>query len=420
MGQLSNYLFALVFMSNNKKSLNYFRRIIRLLKVRNLYPDISTVTGSSASPEIIINKKKYITFCSNNYLGLACNEEVEEAVIEGIKKYGVGSGSTRLLSGTLDVQVEFEKRLAKLYRYDDAITFSSGYLANVGVIRMLVDPFPYFKLPFDNKKGVILSDQLNHASIVDAVRLSYAEREVYKHNDMEELERLLRKHKKKKKLVLTDGIFSMDGSLANLVEISRLTKEYNALLFVDDSHGTGVLGEHGEGTAHHLGVEKDIDVIMGSFTKAWGSIGGFVVVNDKGLAEYLRVTARSYIFSDPIIPAVVIGLIKAEELIRNGEKLRKQTLENASYLRSGLISMGFEVLGNLMPIVPPLMRSEKNAIKFSQRLLETGILAPAIRKPAVAEGQERLRLTTMSTHTKQQIDYLLEQMNRIGKELKTI
>ncbi len=413
-GLIPNYLYM-----DEKKSLGYFRKVVKLLRVGKLYPNISTIEGPSSNPEIVIDGKKYITFCSNNYLGLAGNKEVEEVVIEATKKYGVGSGSTRLLSGTLDVQVEFEKKLAEFHGYDDGISFSSGFLANVGVIRMLVDPFPYFKLPFGNKEGVILSDELNHASVVDAVRLAKAGRAIYKHNDMEDLERMLIENKDKRKLILTDGIFSMDGDFANLKVISELARKYDAIVFVDDSHGTGVIGKNGRGTADYLGVE-DVDVIMGSFTKAWGSIGGYIVTRTNELSDYLRVTARSYIFSDPIIPSVVAGLIKTAQILEHGDELRKKTLDNAAYLRGELKRIGYEVLGDIMPIVPPLMRGEKNSIKFSQKLLDAGILAPAVRRPAVQEGQERLRLTTMSTHSREQIDYLLEQMDKIGHELKII
>jgi len=406
---------------SQRDKLEYFSRVVSLLKEKNLYPEISKISGSAAQPEIEISGKNFLNFCSNNYLGLADNEEAKKSVIEGVEKYGIGSASTRLLSGTLDIQVEFEKKLTEFLDTADSITFSSGYLANAGVIRMLIDSFPYFPLPFGDKEGVIFSDEINHASIVDAIRLSHAERAIYKHKDIRDLERLLTEHKNKKKLIVTDGVFSMDGDLADLVEITKLAKEYDALIYVDDAHGTGVLGPHGEGTAHHLGVEEDIDVIMGSFTKAWGSIGGFVATKTKELSDYLRVTARSYIFSDPILPSTVAGLVKSLEIIKKGDELRKKTFENASYLRSELKKMGYQVLGGeLMPIVPPLLGSEKNAIKFSQRLLEAAILAPAVRRPAVAEGQERLRLTTMATHTRVQLNYLLENMEKIGKELKII
>ncbi len=403
-----------------KKSLDYFSKIVKFLREEGLYPEISTIAGPSSNPEIFINNKKFLTFCSNNYLGLAQNKEIGDVVIGGIKKYGIGSGSTRLLSGTLDVQVDFEDRLSRFLDVADSITFSSGYLASAGVIRMLVDPFPYFPLPFSDGEGAIFSDEINHASIVDAVRLSHAERVIYKHSDMHDLERSLKKRSRKKKLIITDGIFSMDGDLANLVTIAKLADEYNAIVYVDDAHGVGVLGPQGRGTAHYLGVNNSIDVIMGSFTKAWGSIGGFISSKNKELSEYLRVTARGYIFSDPILPSVVCGLIKTLDIIKNGDALREKTLSNAQYLREELRKMGYTVLGEIMPIVPPLLGSEKNAIEFSHKLLDRGILAPAVRRPAVQEGKERLRLTTMSTHTKEHIDYLLENMNQIGKELHII
>lgn len=401
-----------------KNTNQYFEKYIKFLNKRDLYPSIYTITGPSSSPEIVINGKKFLTFCSNNYLGLGENEEIKKTVIENIKKYGVGSGSTRLLSGTLDIQIQFEKDLAQFLQFDDSITFSSGFLANIGVVRMLVDSFPYFTL-FMEKPGIIISDELNHASIIDGVRLAKSDRIIYKHNDMNGLEKILKENKNKRKLILTDGVFSMDGDLAKLKEISELSKLYNSLVMIDDAHGTGVLGPKGRGTAHHLGVAKDIDVIMGSFTKGFGSIGGFVATN-KVIADYLRVTARSYIFSDPIIPAVVAGLIKTIEIIEKGDDLRKSVLENARYLRDNLKQLGFTVLGQETPIVPLFIGSEKKAIKFSASLYENNVLAPCIRRPAVEVGKERIRFSVMSPHTKEQIDILLEICKKIGRDLKII
>lgn len=400
------------------KGNNYFRIYFDFLKEKELYPAIYTIDGPSSSPEIFIKGKQFLTFSSNNYLGLAGDSRIKEAAIEGIKKYGVGSGSTRLLSGTLDIQIEFEKRLANFLDFEDSITFSSGFLANVGVIRMLIDPFPYFTL-FGEGLGIIISDKLNHASIIDGVRLAKAERAIYKHNDIEDLERILKANKQKRKLILTDGVFSMDGDLAKLKEISELAKLYDALVMVDDAHGLGVLGPKGQGTAHHLGVAKNIDVIMGSFTKAFGSIGGFVVTN-KSIADYLRITARSYIFSDPIIPAVVASLIKTIQIIEESDHLRQKVLDNAQHLRSNLKRMRFKVLGEETPIVPLFIGSEEKAIKFSALLYENNISAPCIRRPAVAEGQERIRFSLMATHTKEQIEYLLENIKKIGEQLKII
>ena len=396
----------------------YYGEYLKFLEEKDLYPAIYTVDGPSAQPEVIIKDKKYLNFSSNNYIGLAGNEKIKEVVIENIRKYGVGSGSTRLLSGTLDIQLKLEKKLTKWLGKDDSITFSSGFLANIGVIRMLVDSFPYFTL-FNEGKGIIISDELNHASIIDGVRLAKSDRAIYKHNDMNNLERILQKSRHKRKLILTDGVFSMDGDMAKLKEIVELAKKYNSLIMIDDAHGQGVLGLKGAGTAHHLGVEKDIDVIMGSFTKSFGSIGVFIGVN-KSLADYLRITARSYIFSDPIIPAVVAGLIKTTEIIENGDDLRKSVLDNSEYLRTSLKNLGFIVLGHETSIVPLFIGNEEKAIRFSAALYENDILAPCIRRPAVVLGKERIRFSLMASHKREQVDILLGVCEKIGKELGII
>lgn len=411
-------------MEKEKPTIKYFNKYISFLKNNGLYPVIHEVEGPSTSPIVLIDKKEYLTFCSNNYLGLAENLDIKNQTKKAIDIYGTGSGSTRLLSGSLDIQSKLEKELAKHFGYDSSITFSSGYLANAGVIRMLVDPFPYFELPnlsniFGNDNGLIISDELNHASIIDGVRLAKSDRIVFKHNDMNDLEKILNKNKTKRKLVITDGVFSMDGDIANLKEITKLTKAHNAILFVDDSHAVGVLGPKGEGVAYELGVEKDVDVLMGSFTKAFGSIGGFISAN-KTITDYMRVTARSYIFSDPIPPAIVYGLITTLKIISNGDILRKKVLDNASRLRDGLKKMGFSVLGDNTPIVPLLIGNEKKAILFADELNKYKILAPCIRKPAVLAGKERIRFSVMASHSFKQIDTLLSVCYDIGKKLKMI
>lgn len=418
-------MFAISFFSDKIKymfglnsSKNYFSKYLKFLDLKKLYPAIFTIDGPSFAPEIEIKGKKLLNFSSNNYLGLAGNPKVKEVVKKAIDKYGIGSGSTRLLSGTLDIQIEFEKTLADFMGFEDSITFSSGFLANAGVIRMLVDPFPYFTI-LPEKPGVIISDELNHASIIDGVRLAKAEREVYKHNDMTHLESILAKHKNRRKVVVSDGIFSMDGDMAKLKDITQLAKKYNALTYIDDAHGVGVLGPHGEGTAHHLGIANDIDVLMGSFTKAYGSIGGYITVS-KDLAKYLRVTTRSYIFSDPIIPAVVAGLIETTKIIRAGSALREKVLSNAAFLRTELRSLGFTVLGEGTTIVPLMVHGEPKAIKFYDELFQDGVFAPCIRRPAVAEGMERIRFSLMASHERQHVETLLGVCKKIGKKMNLI
>src|SRR3989344_503878 len=407
-----------------KYTLKYFQKYLDYLREDDLYPKIHEIEGPSTSPVIQIDKKKYLTFCSNNYLGLAEHPQIKEQTKKAIDIYGTGSGSTRLLSGTLDIQTEFESVLAKHFGYDSSITFSSGYLANAGVIRMLVDQFPYFELPtfsnlFGNETGFIISDELNHASIIDGVRLAKADHAVFKHDDMVDLEKLLNSSNHKRKLIITDGVFSMDGDIANLKEITKLAKAYGALLFVDDSHAVGVLGHKGEGVAHYLGVEKDVDVLMGSFTKAFGSIGGFITANQT-IVDYIRITARSYIFSDPIPPAIVYGLITTLRIIAEGDTLREKVFENANKLRGGLKKSGFTVLGDKTPIVPLFIGNEKKAIQFSDALHSYGILAPCVRRPAVLEGKERIRFSVMASHSFEQIDTLLNVCDEIGKKMHMI
>lgn len=400
-------------MSNN--NYGYFEKYLKFIDFNNLYPEIHTVDGFSADPIVNISGKAFLSFSTNNYLSLAKDDRIIRAVTDALPKYGVGSGSTRLLSGTLDIQVEFEKKLAKFFGYDNSITFSSGFLANVGVIRMLVDAFPYFNLPFLSDNGVILSDELNHASIVDAVRLSKSERLIYKHNDLNHLESLLKEHKAARKLVVSDGIFSMDGTEAKLYELVQLCNKYNSLLFIDDSHGVGVLGKKGRGVIEQLDISDYPSVLMGSFTKAFGSLGGFVCVNEI-LDKYLRITARSYIFSDPIPPSLVAGLIEAINIIENEEERRTRALSNANYLRNGLREMNLEVLGDNSTIVPLIIGNEKKAMKFARQLFENNILAPCIRKPAVKEGSERIRFSVTTNHNREQLDKLLSICRTIAKD----
>lgn len=383
----------------------YFAKYVAFIRSQGLYPAMYEVDGPSTNPLVKINGKEYLTFSSNNYLGIANHPRVNNAAIEGIKKYGVGSGSTRLLSGSLDIQAAFESKLADFFKFENSITFSSGYLANVGTVRMLVDPFPYMQI-FPESGGVIISDEYNHASIIDSVRLAKASKEVYPHSDMDVLESLLKKSKRKRKLIITDGVFSMDGDLADLPRITALAEEYGALVFVDDSHGVGVLGKNGEGTAEHQGVNDKIDVLMGSFTKAFGSIGGFVA-HSKTISDYLRITARSYIFSDPIPPAIVQSLIEVLAVMSEEPERRINVLRESDYLRNSLKKIGLTVLGESTAIVPLLVGDEKKCIKLSESLFERGILAPSVRRPAVAVGKERIRLSLMATHTREHVDHLL-------------
>lgn len=391
--------------------------IIKESRKRHLYPDIPIVSGPSSGPRIIIDRKEYLTFTSNNYLGLALDHRIKETIKEATDRYGMGSAGVRLLSGNLDIQVEFEQKLAQFLSTEDVMTFSSGYLANIGVIRALTNPFSYYPILKSPSAGYIFSDEINHTSIIDACALSKAQKVIYKHSDMDDLEaRLKEVPLKAKKLIVTDGVFSMDGNLAKLPELVKLKKKYNAILMVDDSHGAGTIGKKGAGIAEHFGLEKEVDIIMMSFTKAFGALGG-LIAGDKILLDYLRVTARPYMFSDPIPPAIVAGLIKALEIIEKSSKEREELEKTAMYLITELRNLGFNVKDSNTPIVPLIIGDEEKTISLSLFLREKGIFTPPIRYPAVRKGEERLRLTLMATHTKDDIDFLIKQLSEAKKNL---
>ncbi|KKQ55777.1 MAG: hypothetical protein US74_C0023G0003 [Parcubacteria group bacterium GW2011_GWA2_38_13] len=402
------------------------RNILKFLRENNFYPNAKIITGSPTNVEVVIEGKKILMFCSNDYLGLANNEVLKKAAHKAVDEYGVGSGGSRLVSGNTDIQNQLEEVIAKYKGCEAAITFSTGYMANTGAIPAILDVMNLKKI--GNKvvplpsltKNIILSDELNHASIIDGCRLGHSKIVVFKHKDMKDLESKLKKYKKHRKLIVTDGVFSMDGDITPLPEIVKLAKKYNALTMVDDAHGSGVLGKDGRGTVEHFGLEpSDIDIIMGTFTKAFGGVGGFVA-GSKLLIDYLKVAARTYIFSAPIPPVISAALVAAVHEAETNESLRKNLNDNAVYLRTRLNKMGFDTLSSETQIIPVLIGEESKCIKFSDLLFDKGILAPTIRWPAVPWGQARLRLTVKATHTKEQINLLLENMEKIGKELKII
>jgi len=386
------------------------------IKELGLYPDVKTIS-SSPDPEIIINGRKVLLFCSSNYLGMATNQELINFTIEAFKKYGTGSGGSRLLSGTYDSHVELDETTAKFKGTDDAVTFNSGFQTNSGVIEALTKTLKLdIKGMIFPPKTIIFSDSLNHASIVDGCRNSRSEVYIYPHNDMDYLERGLRKYKKKRKIIITDGIFSMDGDIAKLDKIVPLSEEYGGMVYVDDAHATGVLGKHGGGTAEHFNLQKRVHIQMGTFSKAVGVLGGYIASN-KALVEYLRITTRSYIFSTAMPPAIASSITKSLNIIHKNSALRERLFWNANYLRRGLNEMGFNTLSSETQIIPILIGDDVKAIKFSEYLFEKGILGPNVRWPAVEKNKARIRLTVMATHTKEQIDFLLEVCEIVGNKM---
>ncbi|MCK5060113.1 MAG: 8-amino-7-oxononanoate synthase [Candidatus Pacebacteria bacterium] len=392
-------------------------KVLAYVDKNELYPDLRIIEGA-AEPEVTIDGRKILMFSSNNYLGLATHPILIETALEATKKYGVGSDGSRLLSGNLQIHKDFEKAIANFEGGDDAVVWPSGYAANIGTISALldapkVDGFALFK-----QDPLVLSDELNHASIIDGIRLSRAKKIVYKHCDLFDLESKLKNFRSREKLVITDSVFSMDGDIAPLDKIVGLCKQYNAMLMIDEAHATGVLGERGHGSLDyfHLKAQKDVDVVLGTCSKALACTGGFVV-GSEDLVRYLRVASRSYMFSTAMTPAASAVLIKALDIIEKEPKRHKQLWELSNYLRGKFHEIGFDTLGSQTQIIPILIGDEKLSVEFSRKMFEKGVFSPCVRWPAVAKGKARIRFTLMTTHTKEQIDYLLKCCGEIVKEL---
>lgn len=396
------------------------KRILDFVDAHELYPDLRIIQGG-AKPEVVIDGKKVLMFSSNNYLGLATHSKVVSAAVEAVKKYGTGSDGSRMLSGNLQIHRDFELAIAKFKGGEDAIVWPTGYSANVGLITALVNPPKIAPSDYWRRKSVIFSDELNHASIIDGCRMSGQKIVVYKHCDTSDLERKLKGYWGRSKFVVTDGVFSMDGDIAPLDMIVPLCKRYSAILMIDEAHATGMLGEHGHGTCEHFRLKpiNDVQVVMGTCSKALAATGGFVV-GSKELVRYLRIASRSYIFSTAMTPAASASLVEALRVIETEPWIREKMWENANYLRSEFQKAGFDTCGSATQIIPILIGTDEKAIKFSRMLFERGIFGPCVRWPAVPKGKARIRVAVMATHTRDQIDCLLKCCSEIGRNLEII
>lgn len=358
-------------------------------------------------PEMLIDGRTQIVFSANNYLGLANDARLVQAAEAVLHEFGVGSSGSRLTTGHTDWHQKLEGKIARFKRTEAALLFSSGFLANVGVLSSLPE-----------KGDVILSDQYNHASIIDGCRLSKADTVVYNHIDMKDLEEKLKEALSyNRRFIVTDGVFSMDGTIAPLDQMMRLAKQYNAYMIVDDAHATGVLGENGGGTSEYFGVHPD--VIIGTLSKAVGTEGGFVA-GSKVLIDFLLNHARTFIFQTAMPPSICAASYTALEIIEESKEKRQQLFFNIKKVKNSLVEMGYTVKGDSTPIIPVIIGDSQDAVKFSERLQENGIFAPAIRPPTVPNGESRIRLTVTSDHSAKHIDTLLECFHSIGKELNMI
>jgi glycine C-acetyltransferase len=351
-----------------------------------------------------------VNLSSNNYLGLANHPRLIDAAKRATEHYGVGAGSVRTIVGNQNLLEELEKILAE-FKEEEAVTcFQSGLNCNIGTIQAVV-----------SKDDLIVSDELNHASIIDGIRLSRADKAIYRHNDMEDLERILQEKRAayRNVLIITDGVFSMDGDLAKLPEIVELAKKYDCLTYVDDAHGSGVLGRGGRGTVDHFGLNGQIDFIIGTLSKAIGVVGGYVA-SKKIVKEWLLHRARPLLFSTALPPAATAATIEAVKILMESEEYTEKLWENARYFKEGLKSHGFDIGKSETPITPVMIGEEAKTMEFSRELLEEGVFVSGIVYPTVPKGTGRCRVMLSASHTKEDLDFALRAFEKVGKNLGII
>ncbi len=367
------------------------------------------VLDSAQDTEVIVDGKRVLNLSSNNYLGLTTHPRLKAAMIEATEKWGAGSGAVRTIAGTMTVHEDLERRLAEFKHTDASLVLQSGFTANLGVLQSLV------------KEGdVIISDELNHASIIDGIRLSKAERSIFKHRDMDDLERHLEMHREKRvKLVVTDGVFSMDGDIAPLPEIVERAERFGALVMVDDAHASGVLGKNGRGSVNHFGLDGRVDLQMGTLSKAIGVLGGYVA-GPQPVRDFLIHRARPFLFSTSHPPGVAAACIAAIDVLLAEPERIDRLWKNTARFKEGLKRLGFETGASETPITPVIVGKGAVAMDFSDRLFKLGVFAQGIGFPTVAEGRARIRTIVTSVHTDAQLDRALEAFARAGKELGVI
>ncbi len=388
------------------------------MKAKGLYTPVR-VLESPQGPWITIDGKKVLNFCSNNYLGFAQDKRIAAAAIRAIKKYGVGPGAVRPISGNLKLHMEAEAALAKFKEAEAAFLLPGGFIANIVAVATIV-----------GKEDIVISDELNHASIIDAIKLAQVKNKfVYKHSDMGELEARLKEAivlaktpksdgAKPLILVVSDGVFSMDGDIAPLPAIVALAKKYGAVTMVDDAHGEGVLGE-GRGIAHHFKLQGQLDIEVGTLSKAFGVLGG-VITGKRELIEYYRQKGRPYLFSTGLTVADTAAVIEGVKILSRSKSLVKKLWDNAAYLREKFQKLGFDTGRTQTPITPVMLGDENLAKEFSSKLFARGVFATPIKYPMVALGKARIRVMPSAAHTKADLDYGIAAFTSVGKELGVI
>lgn len=380
----------------------------QVAKAAGVYPYFRMIE-SDQDTEVYIDGKKVLMFGSNSYLGLTNHPKVKEAAIEATRKYGTGCAGSRFLNGTLDIHVELENKLAKFVGKEEAIIYSTGFQVNLGVVSCLT-----------GREDYIIWDELDHASIIEGRRLSFSNSLKFKHNNMDSLEKVLKGCDPEKiKLIVVDGIFSMEGDVAPLDKIVELAKKYNANIMVDEAHGFGVLGDHGRGVCNHYGVTDDVDLIMGTFSKSFASLGGFIAT-DSITANWLRHNSRSYIFSASATPAAIGAANAALDIMLSEPERQNHLWEITNYALDGFRALGCEIGHTSTPIIPLYVRNNEKTFQVTRMLLDEGVFVNPVVSPAVAPDSTLIRFSLMATHTKEQVDFALEKIGKCFKQLEII
>jgi 8-amino-7-oxononanoate synthase len=379
-----------------------------VVRAMGIYPYFRMI-ASGQDPVVSMNGQRVIMLGSNNYLGLTNHPEIKQAAARALESYGSGTAGSRFLNGTLDIHVELEEKLARFMGREAALTFSTGFQVNLGVISSLID-----------RRDVVILDSLDHACILDGARLSFGRVLKYRHNDMDALEERLRSVEPDNGImIVVDGVFSMEGDLADLPRIVELARRFGARVMVDDAHGIGVMGEHGRGTPEHFGLESQTDLVMGTFSKSLAAVGGFVA-GDRAVIDYVKHKARSLIFSAAPPPASVASVIKALEIIEREPERRRRLWENTDYMMREFTTMGFDTGASASPVIPLVVGDDIAAFKMTTRLQQEGVFANPVVSPAVPVGRAMMRTSYMATHTREHLDRALEAFQKVGREMGVI
>lgn len=386
--------------------LDFLAQELESLHEQNLFNVIRTIEGPQGG-WIVVDGKRVLNLCSNNYLGFADHPELKRAAKKVIDDYGVGPGAVRSIAGTQSINLELERKLAEFKHAEDCIVLQGGFVANLAVIPAIT-----------GDGDIIFSDELNHASIIDGCRLSKAKVVRYAHNSVEDLRKKILEHKDsaRRMLVITDGVFSMDGDIAPIPEIVKVADEFGVMVMVDDAHGEGVLGDSGRGIVDHFNLQGKVEIEVGTLSKAFGVMGGFIT-GPKILIDYLKQKGRPFLFSTGLTPADTAAAMAAVDVLMGGDELVRKLWDNAAYFQKGLKEAGFDIGKTQTPITPVMLGDEGTAVKFSKRLFEKGIFAQSIVFPTVAKGKARIRCMLSASHEKEDLDFALKTFTEVAKEM---